>query len=81
MSSSEIAAESPEPDEDFYAEKIADRFIQALKKRDEGTLTQRMFHPKMHGLLKAEFVVQPDLPENLKKGLFAQEKTDRKSVV
>ena len=36
---------------------------------------QRDAHPKQVGLLKAEFIIEKDLPENLRIGVFSQEKT------
>ncbi|MBC8047635.1 MAG: hypothetical protein H7Y00_12620, partial [Fimbriimonadaceae bacterium] len=32
-------------------------------------------HTKMHGCVKAEFIVEPDLPANLKVGVFSEAKT------
>src|SRR5262245_63822435 len=29
-------------------------------------------HPKQHGLVRAEFIVSPNLPEDLRVGIFAQ---------
>jgi hypothetical protein len=36
---------------------------------------RRDAHAKMHGLVKAEFIIEPDLSEELKIGLFEEAKT------
>ena len=59
-----------DPNEDRSIEKI----IQAFKKRlstyyASGT-TKRMFHPKMHGLIQAIFIIPEDLEEKYQHGLF-----------
>jgi hypothetical protein len=56
------------------------KIIALLKQRLEreypaGTRTLRDAHPKQHGLVRAEFIIQPNLPEDLRVGLFAEEKT------
>lgn len=72
MSSLKIGEERPEPNEDFYAQKIADQFKETLSEYYENQLTKRMFHPKMHGLLSGEFIVEDNLPDELKKGVFSK---------
>lgn len=62
-------------DEELYAKKIADRFKETLAKYYQSGTTKRMFHPKMHGLVRAEFVVEKNIPEHLKVGLFTESKT------
>lgn len=70
-----IGKEYIEPKEEYYAGKIADRFIQTLAKYYRSEKVKRMFHPKMHALLKAEFIVEASLPPHLKEGIFAEGKT------
>ncbi len=41
----------------------------------KGTTVRRDAHPKCLGLLKAEFVVEQNIPENLKVGVFAEPRT------
>jgi catalase len=41
---------------------------------DKGIPVFRQQHPKSHGLVKGEFIIEPNLPENLKIGVFQQEK-------
>jgi ketosteroid isomerase-like protein len=66
-----------------YPEKGEDQLV-ALMARDliaqlEGLYgpgdTQRQAHPKEHGLLMAEFIVEPNLPPELQVGVFALPKT------
>src|SRR5438093_8357059 len=40
----------------------------------------RAQHPKQHGCVEAEFIVEPDLPETLRHGLFREPKTYRALV-
>jgi hypothetical protein len=61
--------------EEYYIHLIADRFITTLKKYYDSGTTKRMFHPKMHGLVQADFIVERNLPPHLKKGIFSEEKT------
>jgi hypothetical protein len=56
------------------------RIIALLKQRLEREYPrpQRMLrdaHPKQHGLVRAEFIVTPNLPEDLRVGLFARPMT------
>ncbi|MBX2842250.1 MAG: catalase family protein [Flammeovirgaceae bacterium] len=70
-----FADEIPIENEDYYAGQIADRFMETLSKYYQSGITKRMFHPKMHGLVLADFIIEPNLPEHLKTGLFAEPKT------
>lgn len=36
---------------------------------------RRDAHAKMHGVVKAEFIIEPNLPEELQIGLFKEAKT------
>lgn len=59
-----------------------DQLIQILIKKsmedldEKGRPMLRQQHPKSHGLVKGEFLVEPNLPEFLKIGVFQQEKFD-----
>ncbi|WP_103071390.1 catalase family protein [Aquimarina sediminis] len=46
-----------------------------LKKKYPPGETVRHFHPKMHGCLKAQFVVKDTIPDDKKVGLFKEAKT------
>lgn len=71
----QIGEERPIKNEMLFAQKIADRFKKTLNDYYGAKEMKRMFHPKMHGLLKAEFVVEENLKNDLKVGLFAQAAT------
>lgn len=71
----QIGEEKPIPNEEQYAQKIADLFKETLKEYYASKEMKRMFHPKLHGLLEAELVVEEGLSEDLKVGLFAEPKT------
>jgi len=71
----DIGKECIEPKETYYASKIADRFIRTLSKYYQSAKVKRMFHPKMHGLVKADFIIEENLPAQLKEGIFAETTT------
>lgn len=75
MSPLEIGEETPIPNEDYYAQKIADKFRQTLGEYYDDKSVKRMFHPKMHGLVYADFIIEKNLPDKLKVGLFVEEKS------
>ena len=56
-----------------------DRIIRLLKDKMvtdyQHTTFLRDTHPKSNGLVRAEFVVEPDLPEDLRVGLFKEPRT------
>lgn len=54
---------------------LGERLKAQVIRQSEGDITRRDAHPKMHGLVKAEFTVHADLPEALAIGLFSQAKT------
>lgn len=50
--------------------------LQAKIIRDNPTgIMRRDAHPKMHGLVKAEFIIEPDLPPELRIGIFSEART------
>ncbi|MDO9420567.1 MAG: catalase family protein [Herminiimonas sp.] len=50
--------------------------LQAKIIRDNPTgIMRRDAHPKMHGLVKAEFTIEPDLPPELQVGIFKEART------
>ena len=74
-----IGREYPKDDE----RSIADEMIKLLKDQmlrmyppgTDGKIQLRQIHPKLNGCVKAEFIIEPGLPGNLKIGLFKKEKT------
>lgn len=66
----EIGKEYPEKNESHYFPKIVNLFKKSLTKTYQQGEFKRMFHPKMHGLVKAQFIIPDNLPAHLKIGLF-----------
>jgi len=71
-----IATEYPSKNE----AKVINDLITSLKgqleeKYTDGQRTKRDAHPKQHGLVRAEFTVFDDIPDNLKVGVFAEPET------
>lgn len=64
--------EQIEKNEEKHIQEMIALMQQFLAKRDEGKTVERMFHPKMHGCVKASFTIEDDLPEELRRGLFAR---------
>ena len=52
-------------------EQLVDLLGTALKKRYADTEMLRAAHPKAHGLVKAEFVINDEVPQHLRHGIFA----------
>jgi Catalase len=58
----------------YAADLLARLKEQLIEEHPSGTMP-RDAHPKMHGLVQAEFTVHSDLPQAYKLGVFAQAKT------
>ncbi|MNR79940.1 Catalase [compost metagenome] len=72
MSDNILAQETIPPGETQFIQDLAAR-LQAKIIRDNPTgIMRRDAHPKMHGVVKAEFTVEPDLPAELRIGIFAE---------
>lgn len=75
MSKIQLAQETIAKDEDRYIRAVVDRF-QAMIEREAGDgMMRRDAHVKMHCLVKAEFIVEPNLPEEFRVGVFREPKT------
>jgi catalase len=70
----ELGKEYPLAGED----KLIDILLASLSQDldDKGQPMLRQQHPKSHGLVKGEFIVDSNLPEDLKIGVFQREKYD-----
>jgi len=64
-----------DPEEAKWGERLIAAMEKYLDQKFKAGQTQRMFHPQMHGCVFADFIVEPNLPEDLKVGIFAQETT------
>jgi Dyp-type peroxidase family len=63
--------EAPPPDEQLHIDSLIDSMKRSLRRTYTGSQTRRDAHPKMHGCVKARFIVPDDLDEDLRVGLFA----------
>ena len=71
----QLGREYPTKDEGLYIEEMLTDVRNQLAKLYTPGNTLRQAHPKEHGLLKAEFIVAPDLPTHLQVGVFAKAQT------
>lgn len=67
--------EKAQPEEAADIEALITRLRDVMTQRDRGCTQRRDVHVKMHGVMRAEFTVQSDLPPELRVGLFAQPAT------
>jgi hypothetical protein len=67
--------ENPAPKETQHIEQMIATMMRFLEKEYQHKSMERMFHPKLHGCVKAELKVNADLPEELRQGLFAEPAT------
>lgn len=72
MPSVAAALEQVAPDEQLYIDELIDTLRAKMRKDYAGKLTLRDAHPKMHGVVRATLRVEPDLPAELRVGVFAQ---------
>jgi hypothetical protein len=75
MSQKQIAVEYPPAGEAEYTRDLAARLQAKITKDYPTGIMRRDAHPKMHGVVKAEFIIEPDLPEDLRVGLFREART------
>ena len=64
----------PEDEMQYVSEMIADMEAQVDRLYEKGEML-RQAHPKMHGLVDAEFIIDSNLPDDLKVGIFKEPKT------
>ncbi len=70
-----LAEERPIPDEELHLQQIIDRMHDQMAGRFKPGGFERGGNTKTHGVVRAEFTVLEGLPENLRKGVFAQPRT------
>ena len=54
---------------------LAARLQAKIIRDNPAGIMRRDAHPKMHGLVRAEFTIEPDLPPELQVGIFSQPRT------
>lgn len=72
MHTPKLTQENPPPNEAAYIRDLEQRLQAKITQDNAGGMMRRDAHPKMHGLVKAEFTVEADLPEALRVGVFRQ---------
>ena len=65
-----LAAETISPEEAKFTAQLAARLKEKIVKDNPTGIMRRDAHPKMHGLVNAEFMIEPNLPAELRVGLF-----------
>ncbi len=68
-----IGKEYPKPGEEKIANQIVDLLKSQMLRLDKNKKMERQIHPKMNGCVKAEFMIEKNLPPELKVGLFKEE--------
>jgi len=68
----ELATEYPTPDESEYTEKLAAVLKQKVADSYPPGKTLRDAHPKEHGCVMGEFIIEPELPPEWRVGVFKE---------
>jgi hypothetical protein len=71
----ELAEERIQPDEEAHLQDIIDLFNAQMRKLWTPGYFERGGNTKTHGLVRAEFTVRDDLPEHMRRGIFAEPRT------
>lgn len=69
-----LGREYPSPEEPVIITEMVDELKAQVDRLYEGKEMLRQVHTKMHGVVKASFTVESDLPEDLKVGVFNEPK-------
>jgi hypothetical protein len=72
-----IAEERPIPDEEAHLASIIDSFTKQMRLLWKPGGFERGGNTKTHGIVRGEFIVHDGLPEELRRGIFAQPRTYR----
>ena len=67
-----LGEEREPPDEQRHIDSLIRRLRAKMERDYASGRVLRDAHPKMHGCVRGEFSVEPNLPEDLRVGLFAQ---------
>ena len=70
-----LAQEQELPDEERYTQQIIDQLAAFMKENWLPGGVQRFGNTKTFGVVRGEFRVLPDLPDHLRRGVFASERT------
>ncbi|HEY2937232.1 MAG TPA: catalase family protein [Gaiellaceae bacterium] len=72
-----IAEERAQPDEEAHLDDIIATFTAQMRRLWNPGYFERGGNTKTHGVVRAEFAVRDDLPENMRRGIFAEPRTYR----
>lgn len=72
-----LAEERIQPDEEASLDSIIEEFTAQMNRLWRPGYFERGGNTKTHGIVRAEFVVRDDLPEHMRRGIFAEPKTYR----
>jgi hypothetical protein len=72
-----LAEERTQPGEEEHLQAIIDEFTAQMRGLWNPGHFERGGNTKTHGIVRAEFTVRDDLPEHLRRGIFAEPKTYR----
>ncbi|MDB5764452.1 MAG: hypothetical protein JWQ21_3447 [Herminiimonas sp.] len=72
MQNKQLAREYAPVDEQKFTRDLAGRLKAKIVEDHRSGIMRRDAHPKMHGVVKAEFIIEPDLPQALRVGVFRQ---------
>jgi hypothetical protein len=75
MAQNQLGQETIPPNEVVYTADLAARLKAKIIRDNPTGIMRRDAHPKMHGVVRAEFSVEADLPPELKIGVFSEPKT------
>jgi hypothetical protein len=70
-----LAEERDQPDEEAHLQAIIDQFTAQMRALWEPGYFERGGNTKTHGIVRADFVVRDDLPEHMRRGIFAEPRT------
>jgi len=72
-----LAEERAQPDEEAHLDDIIASFTAQMRRLWNPGHVERGGNTKTHGIVRAEFVVRDDLPEHMRRGIFAEPHTYR----
>jgi hypothetical protein len=72
-----IAEERIQPDEEASLEAIIEQFTAQMHRLWKPGHYERGGNTKTHGIVRAEFTVRDDVPEHMRRGIFAEPRTYR----
>jgi hypothetical protein len=72
-----LAEEREQPDEEAHLERIITDMGNQMRRLWKPGDFQRCGNTKTHGIVRGEFIVRDDLPEHMRRGIFAEPRTYR----